>query len=116
MYAVTVSQVAEPLGVLMDIEKGIYSRRGTLISSTGAADASYEMRWYAHRTERSLYILEVDTHTSPGSVVTLHLQNDVPFESVDFNLKLPMPIDGAPNASLVCGVTTIAETPSGSLH
>jgi hypothetical protein len=114
MYAASISNVLQPLGALIDVQKGIYSRRGTL-----EGNASYEMRWYAHRTKRSLFILEIDILPSPNtdSPVTLSVENIVFFESEDFSFKSTEPIpDAGPGAVYICGVTTISETPEDSTH
>ncbi|RYG68632.1 hypothetical protein EON64_04755, partial [archaeon] len=72
LYAVTVD-ASTTTAVLLDVSTGTYHRRGTL---TGLS-VSYELRWYAHRTRRHLYILEVDLDSAEASAVSMGLTANV---------------------------------------
>jgi hypothetical protein len=105
-FAITITEEST-IGALLDIEYGIYYRRGV------TACASYELRWYAHRSLRYLYVMEIQPTLAAGFVTCdLEINNDVDMlQSADITFAV---VDsGMPSVSLMCGETTIPETDGG---
>lgn len=97
-------------GVLLDVRNGIYHRRGTISGS----EATYELRWYAHRELRSLYILELDAHLNGAASAVLKLEYNTLQDPTDFKFEAPVQLgDGS---SVQCGTTTTPETSDGPSH
>jgi protein-glucosylgalactosylhydroxylysine glucosidase len=107
-FAVTISNSITS-GVLLDVEEGIYRRRGKLQDSA----ATYELRWYAHRSTKSLYIMELEVQLNGESSATLQFSSNTLKTSPDFNFE---PIEVLGEATLRCGSTTIPETEDGPTH
>jgi protein-glucosylgalactosylhydroxylysine glucosidase len=113
-FAIMVNN-SQPIGVLMDVRSGSYHRRGYL---TESLTSWYELRWYAHRSERSLYVLELDVHNEYNQDLTINLVNTVPlFQSTDFtfNTQQRKKVLNT-EASSICGTTKIPETSNGPRH
>eukprot|EP01031_Cornospumella_fuschlensis_P033191 gene33192-40158_t len=109
LYAVTVDD-STTTGVLLDVSTGTYHRRGTL---SGHA-VSYELRWYAHRTRKNLYVLEMDLNSAETTNVSINLSTNVLQKSPDISFAtLPAPLA---NVGLQCGETLIPETTDGPTH
>jgi trehalose/maltose hydrolase-like predicted phosphorylase len=96
-------------GTLLDIENGVYHRRGVL--SDGAS--TYEMRWYAHRQMRSLYVCELVATNIVGNV-NVAMTNNRGDDSEDFLFTAPKAVGDS--ASVTCGETVTAETHDGPKH
>lgn len=120
-YAVQVRN-SRPIGVLLDVRRGSYHRRGYI----GDSSSWYELRWYAHRTERSMYVLELDVHNDAQEDLELVLNNgfkgfvsdDITFDqtrSLTPKLALRGPTK-ASTATTTCGKTKIPETPTGPVQ
>jgi hypothetical protein len=109
-YAVTVDN-SKTIGALLDVRQGSYHRRGYVSDTNGAW---YELRWYAHREERGLYVLEVDVHNDLREAVTLQLRNAFfhgQYRSEDFQFDASFSSQGS-----ICGHTLIPETSGGPAH
>ena len=107
-FAVQISN-SQTTGTLLDLVEGIYSRRGDLDDASGW----YELRWYAHMSQKHLYIMELDVHLHEGhSTTTLDMKNNAgtPSEDIHFNYS-ELTIDGI-TIVMECGTTTIPETPA----
>lgn len=104
LFAFTVMN-STTTGVLLDIESGVYHRRGAL-----ADGATYEMRWYAHMSQRSLYVLEVDVQLNGLPSATLHLSSNTLAQVTDFSPEEVQAL-GA-QATVRCMDTLIPETGS----
>jgi trehalose/maltose hydrolase-like predicted phosphorylase len=102
-------------GVLLDIETGVYYRRGTFSSSS--TGSSYELRWYAHRTSRNLYIMELTVNVGgEEESISFSLTNNSGEESSDFTFggsSCSVNTDGF-NSCYRCGSTKIPETTAGT--
>lgn len=106
-YAVTVDN-SKTIGALLDVRQGSYHRRGYVSDTNGAW---YELRWYAHREERGLYVLEVDVHNDLRENVSLQLRNAFfhgQYRSEDFQFDASFSPKGS-----ICGQTLIPETSGG---
>jgi protein-glucosylgalactosylhydroxylysine glucosidase len=127
--AVTVEN-SHVLGVLLDVETGTYHRRGHIDNST----ANYELRWYAHRSLRGLYVMELDVFFSDHdneednkeeTSVTLTLSTntldstpdfvDVPVTDTITSTLSKRNTDNGSRSSvdITCRTTKIAETAGG---
>mmetsp|Transcript_15402 Transcript_15402/g.23217 ORF Transcript_15402/g.23217 Transcript_15402/m.23217 type:complete len:782 (-) Transcript_15402:137-2482(-) len=105
-FAVTISN-SETTGVLLDMLEGTYTRRG-VICNTGW----YELRWYAHRDRRSVYVMELEAHLQPGvENMTLELTNNAGDASEDIIFTRKIRKLGNIEITVQCGDTTIPETP-----
>jgi trehalose/maltose hydrolase-like predicted phosphorylase len=72
---------------------------------------TYELRWYAHRTLRGIYAMELEVHLNgQSSGVTLTLKNNRGSESEDITFEAPVTSTGSYST---CGSTKIPETPEG---
>eukprot|EP01034_Spumella_vulgaris_P028827 gene28827-35758_t len=98
-------------GVLSDVSEGVYRRQGYL---NNFDNSTFELRWFAHRVVRYLYVLEFVVNVASG----------LESVTVDFNTSLSSSADfhfitdttTYPNISVKCGNTTIPETPTGETH
>ena len=109
MFAITVDKT-KTTGVLFDIEKARYTRRGLLSDNS----SWYELQWYAHQTHRSLYVMELTVHkSSTSNSVDLMLSNNGGNASPDINFVEKSSDNGV---RVTCGSTTIAETPESGTH
>lgn len=119
-----------PLGVLMDVEYATYFRRGLVLTNSSSTDtsslsssSSYELRWFAHRTKKNLYVMELKVDVMEGcESVTLELSSNKDFTSSDFDFETVKHISttdsrgyDSPTVTF-CGDTTEAETPDGDTH
>lgn len=96
------------IGCLLDIEFGIYHRRGNLESSW------YELRWYAHRTLRNVYVMEFEAHLDNNADnVTVTFKKPSIDGSADFDFE---PTKEDQGISLLCGETKTPETADTSTH
>lgn len=111
-FAVSVPS-AVPIGVLLDIENGIYHRRGFV---NAHSQSWYELRWYAHRTLRHLYVMELEVHVVGEVEVVVSLANNVSLTSKDIAFDKPVTINPDTQAFLLCGETTIPETSDSTTH
>lgn len=108
-FAVTVDD-SKTTGVLLDIRAGTYHRRGQLNGS----NSWYELVWYAHRSVRSLFVLELTVHVDPSeSHVNLSFSS-TNSTSTDFHTDCDQTF--ANGDRLYCGTTTIPETAGGPTH
>ena len=108
IFAVNVKN-ATSIGVLMDIETGTYHRRGYLANSESSW---YELRWYAHRNLRSLYVMELETHLTE-SEATIDFETNDKMTSADIKFETPHSFSGD-NSLSMCGQTITPETTDGS--
>lgn len=108
-FAITI-QEEMTYGAMIDIREGIYYRRGEISSEEGW----YELRWYAHRSIRSLYVMELVMNLYDGvENVNLSLSNNRGADSEDIKFDKQYTIQGL---SVMCGNTTIAETADSATH
>jgi trehalose/maltose hydrolase-like predicted phosphorylase len=105
-FAVTVTN-SKTTGVLMDVQSGTYFRRGNV-----GSQAQYELRWYAHRTLRSLYVMELEVNVVEGDSVTLNLSQNTLSTTSDFK-ELSRKFVNNGKSESVCRITTIPETSDG---
>lgn len=91
----------------MDVQSGTYFRRGSIEDK-----AWYELRWYAHRSIRSLYVMELDVHVLEGDSVTLTLSQNTLSSTADFKELSRQKVNNGKSES-VCRVTTIPEIDNG---
>jgi hypothetical protein len=111
-FAVSVKN-SNTMGVIMDIKRGSYHRRG-MVSGT---HVQYELKWYAHRTFRSLYVLGLELTNYLGEDAKVEIENSVPFASNDIVFKGRQKVFGDDSSvTTICGRTTIAETSDGLTH
>eukprot|EP00981_Chlorochromonas_danica_P008125 scaffold2028_cov181-Ochromonas_danica.AAC.3 len=111
-FALTISN-GITTGVLFDIERGSYHRRGQLINST----TTYELRWFAHRHIRSLYILEVDIQLHDTNEATFYLTTNTLSSSPDLLYEDDNEqTSSIPNTNLTCASTIIPETSDSKVH
>ena len=94
-------------GILIDISTGTYHRRGTFDSDPSSW---YELRWYPHRENRYIYVLEFEPHFTT-STLPVHFEQNLGLPSVDFDMRAGVTIDN--DAGLSCGLTRIPETTGG---
>ena len=57
-------------GCALDLERGVYYRRSTL------HDVAIEQRWFAHRTNKALLIMEMDVVASAATTLSLSLEQE----------------------------------------
>ncbi len=119
MFDVTIDN-STTLGVLMDVENATYCRRGLLQSNNNTkGDAWYELRWYAHRSRRHLYVMELEVGDVLSNV-TFSLTSNQNMHSVDFDFdiskRMEMHVNGGGTVNLLCGNTTEPETTDGITH
>lgn len=110
-YGIIVSN-SKPIGVLLDVRQGSYHRRGYISDSQGGW---YELRWFAHRQERGLYVLEIDVHNDAQENLSVQLNNPFfygTFASEDITFEN----NGGMVGGAICGQTTIPETTGGPTH
>jgi trehalose/maltose hydrolase-like predicted phosphorylase len=106
--AVTVDSAIGTYGALLDMEYGTYARRGAL----DEAGSAYELRWYAHRSQPHLYVMELDVTLGEGvASVTLQLSTNAGAASEDIAFESVIETD---HLVMSCGNTTIAETSTSS--
>ncbi len=98
-------------GVLSDVQDGVYHRQGIL----NGQNSSYELRWYAHRVIRYLYVLEVEVFVGADMDSASISFNTSLSTSADFDWEPENTVQYAP-AVVKCGNTTIPETPGGDTH
>ena len=109
MFAITVDKT-ETTGVLFDIEKARYTRRGQFSDNS----SWYELQWYAHQTHRSLYVMEMTVHKSSASnSIDVILSNNAGSDSTDIAFVEKSSDNGI---RVICGSTTIAETIESGTH
>ena len=103
-----------PLGAALDLRGGAYLNR-TLVREAGCAGVQVQQRLYAHRAERSLFVVELRASAAPGgggwpvAGCTLALDWAVGGASPDFDAALA---PGAPGGPAVLSLTArAAETP-----
>lgn len=106
--AITVQNTTS-IGVLLDIETGTYHRRGYL---TAEQTSWYELRWYAHRNLRSLYVMELEVHLENESSATLHFNSNENMSSVDIKFDPAKTLNGHAAYSM-CGQTITPEVSTG---
>lgn len=92
-------------GCLLDVEYGTYYRSGHFQEGS-----SYELRWYAHRSLRSLYILELEVIVGNTASITLDLSTFQNATSVDFVNDPVVNINGPRDTTVLCRTTKIAES------
>lgn len=103
-----------PLGALNDVLDATYYRRG-IVNNVNHKDDWYELKWYAHRSLKSLYVMELEIIKSPSSQnVTLDIINcnrDKISDNID-DIKWFLK-EIINDMSIDCGDTTISEAPNG---
>lgn len=80
-FAISVTN-SSARGVLLDIRQAIYYKRGAV------PGCEYELRWYAHRALRHLYVMEIDINLIDGfDKCQLNITNNqgLPSEDISFN-------------------------------
>lgn len=108
-----------PLGAALDLRSGAYLNR-TLVRSAACAGAEVQVRTYAHRAERALFVVELRASAPSGASwpavgCMLALDWAVQTQSPDFNTTSFAP--GAPGGPAVLSLTTLeAETPGAPLR
>ena len=110
-FAITLTNTTTT-GTLIDMKEGSYLRRGIV----GNSDVTYELKWYAHRQKKHLYIMELTVQfddSSPDSVV-LTFQNNAGLPSEDINFESKSYNFDQQTVTLQCGFTTIPETSDSS--
>eukprot|EP01040_Poterioochromonas_malhamensis_P014844 gene14844-16507_t len=109
LYAVTIPNTTTT-GALLDIEDGIYHRRGTFKVSPAS---SYELSWYAHRSLRGLYVLELQVNLDKDTPsITFAVSNNGGKESEDIKFEAAVSLSSSTFSQ--CGITLIPETSTGS--
>jgi hypothetical protein len=107
-FAVHATNDEYTLGALIDMEYGIYYRRGAVKGAT------YELRWYAHRSLPNLYVLEVEATLESGATeAVLNFENNHGPPSTDIVFRELSPDDAR---VFTCGNTTVPETSDGPRH
>ena len=71
--AVRVSN-ATAVGCALDLERATYYRRTSIRS--GGATVSIEQRWYAHKTNKALLVMEMDTISASATTLALSLDQE----------------------------------------
>jgi trehalose/maltose hydrolase-like predicted phosphorylase len=116
-------------GVLLDIQNGVYHRRGNISNSAAWYELRWVLgffcisvlffsdffssiicRWFAHRTLSSIYAMELEVHLMDGTPVTLSLSNNAGSDSTDIQFATPVPSKDGQSYSQ-CGSTLIPEVP-----
>lgn len=113
---------ATPLGALLDIERATYYRRGVLASvnstnhlrSQNSLDSWYELRWYAHRSLRNVYVMEMQVFLADGEdSVTISLTRG----RAEVNTDLTTLYSDSDNSTTTfCSVTKVPETSDGPVQ
>lgn len=138
-------QNASPLGALLDIEYATYYRRGSIQSIetsmsdrrnlrveieatdrsktlstasfvTSTDDSWYELRWYAHRSLRNVYVMELQvnlTNKKSAGNTTVSLMRGKDLPSTDLTVLFT---DSDNVTNTFCAATKTPETSDGSVH
>ena len=65
---------ATAVGCALDLERATYYRRTSVRS--GGPTVSIEQRWYAHKTNKALLVMEMDTISAFATTLTLSLDQE----------------------------------------
>jgi hypothetical protein len=113
-------RTGEPLGAALDLRGGAFLNR-TLVHDKHCDGVQIQQRTYAHRAERSLFVVELRASaasgggTWPAAGCTLTLDWAIGTSSPDFNIStLNMGSTGA--AAIMSLITIAAETPGAPLR
>ena len=111
-------RTGNPIGAALDLRGGAFLNR-TLVRESACDGVQIQQRTYAHRAERSLFVVELRASKIEGGVwpaagCALTLDWVVGTTSPDFNISLPQPAQTGP---VVMSLVTIeAETPDAPLR